>query len=49
MKRFSNILFVSHPGADDSEALGQAVTLANELGAELVVMGTVGRTAFRGC
>jgi nucleotide-binding universal stress UspA family protein len=41
MKRFSNILFVAHPGADDTEALGQAVTLANNNQSKLTVVGHV--------
>ncbi len=41
MKRFSNILFVVDSGTDDSAALNQALTLANNNQAQLTVVGVV--------
>lgn len=54
MKRFSDIVFVASSGADDSAAFSQGAAsyvvpaLANDLGVELVVMGTVGRAGIPG-
>jgi nucleotide-binding universal stress UspA family protein len=44
MKRFSNILFVAHPGADDTEALVKA---CNDTQSDLLVMGAYSRSRLR--
>ncbi len=41
MKRFSNILFVTESGVDDSAAFGQALALAINNQAQITVVGTV--------
>lgn len=41
MKRFSNILFVAWPDADDSAAFNQALTMANNNQAQITLVGLV--------
>ncbi len=47
IKRFSNILFVAESGADESEAFGHAVTLANNNQALMTVIGLVDDSGLR--
>jgi len=47
MKRFSDILFVSESGVDDSAAFGQALTLANNNQARLTLVGIVDAPAAK--